>query len=180
MLVPQEKKRQAVGHNKSLTGGDEPFPANLRQIFGLQPVENPVRPRLSADQRQVNTLPGPQTQAERFKPFLFFREPLAICDRQLTHSEPFAVSGDTPDVPPADTVPEGVGRRTQTQIRNAMPVFAVMAGDVELGRLEYKYLGIVDVFCLKKADMTTAFAMENCEKLLQNATCEFVQKYIIK
>jgi len=55
---------------------------------------------------------------------------------------------------------------------------AVIAGDVQLRRPRYANLGIVDMIALKREDMTTEYAMRNCEKLLKIAVDEFVQKHL--
>jgi len=52
---------------------------------------------------------------------------------------------------------------------------AVIAGDVQVNKSEYKKFGVIDAIGLKKNNMTTDYAMQNCVKLLIDASREFVK-----
>jgi len=52
---------------------------------------------------------------------------------------------------------------------------AVIAGDVQVSKSEYKKFGVIDAIGLKKDNMTTDYAMQNCVKLLIDASREFVK-----
>ena len=52
---------------------------------------------------------------------------------------------------------------------------AVIAGDVQVSKSEYKKFGVIDAIGLKKNNMTTDYAMQNCVKLLIDASREFVK-----
>jgi glycerate kinase len=57
---------------------------------------------------------------------------------------------------------------------------AVIAGDVKLNKSEYENFGISAAVSLKKNDMTTEYAMRNCEKLLKKAAYEFISTILGK
>jgi len=61
---------------------------------------------------------------------------------------------------------------------NADTKIVIIAGDVRLNKSEYGNLGIVDAIGLKNKEMTTEYAIRNCEKLLTHASHEFVKKYL--
>jgi glycerate kinase len=56
----------------------------------------------------------------------------------------------------------------------------VIAGDVILDKSVYRSFGIVDAIGLKEKNMTTEYAMLNCERLLKKASSKFAEKHIIK
>ena len=56
----------------------------------------------------------------------------------------------------------------------------VIAGDVRLDKSIYRSFGIVDAIGLKEKNMTTEYAMLDCERLLKNASSKFTEKHIIK
>ncbi len=53
---------------------------------------------------------------------------------------------------------------------------AVIAGEVLIEEPEYKKIGIADAIGLKKDGMTTAYAIENCENLLEKTAREFIKR----
>ncbi|HBG77608.1 MAG TPA: glycerate kinase [Phycisphaerales bacterium] len=61
-----------------------------------------------------------------------------------------------------------LARQTNTKV-------AVIAGDVQVSKSEYKKFGVIDAIGLKKNNMTTDYAMQNCVKLLIDASREFVK-----
>ncbi|MHB0946605.1 MAG: glycerate kinase [Sedimentisphaerales bacterium] len=61
-----------------------------------------------------------------------------------------------------------LARQTNTKV-------AVIAGDVQVSKSEYKKFGVIDAIGLKKNNMTTDYAMQNCVKLLMDAGREFVK-----
>ena len=50
------------------------------------------------------------------------------------------------------------------------PKVAVIAGDVQLSKAEYRKFGIVEAIGLKKKEMTTDYAMKHCQELLKRTT----------
>jgi glycerate kinase len=56
----------------------------------------------------------------------------------------------------------------------------VIAGDVSLDKSVYRSFGITDAIGLKEKNMTTEYAILNCERLLKNASIKFAEKHITK
>jgi glycerate kinase len=62
--------------------------------------------------------------------------------------------------------------------RSADKACGIIAGDVQLSRKEYEDFGVHAVFCLKKAGMTTEYAMANAGILLKESVFEFINDRI--
>ena len=55
---------------------------------------------------------------------------------------------------------------------------AVLPGSSNLSEEQYKSVGITDVISARKENMLLTEAIINAEKLLAEAACEFVEKYL--